>query len=251
MASERVSTSATHMRGASPAGRETTMQILNMFPGHLHLLPQTPQLHFLFTVIRNVETQRTDFVFYSERIMRLILEAALCMIPVEPFNVVTPTGAVYKGVRPDDRGIIGVSIMRAGESMERVLREMCRGVRIGKILVQRDEASADKSPDARFSYSKMPKDVASRRVLLLDPMCATGGSAIKATEILINEYDVLEENIIFLNLVSAPAGIKRYLSRFPKIQIVTAAIDDDLDENMYILPGLGDFGDRYFGTIAD
>ncbi|KAG5468596.1 hypothetical protein CUR178_01430 [Leishmania enriettii] len=251
MASERVNTSATHMRGASPAGRETTMQIVNMFPGHLHLLPQTPQLHFLFTVIRNVETQRTDFVFYSERIMRLILEEALCMISVEPFNVVTPTGAVYKGVRPDDRGIIGVSIMRAGESMERVLREMCRGVRIGKILVQRDEASADKSPDTRFSYSKIPKDIASRRVLLLDPMCATGGSAIKATEILINEYDVLEENIIFLNLISAPAGIKRYLSRFPKIQIVTAAIDDDLDENMYILPGLGDFGDRYFGTIAD
>ncbi|CAJ1014843.1 putative Uracil phosphoribosyltransferase [Leishmania shawi] len=222
-----------------------------MFPGHLHLLPQTPQLHFLFTVIRNVETPRTDFVFYSERIMRLILEAALCMIPVKPFNVITPTGAVYKGVRPDDRGIIGVSIMRAGESMERVLREMCRGVRIGKILVQRDEASAEKVPDARFSYTKVPKDVASRRVLLLDPMCATGGSVIKATEILINEYGVDEENIIFLNAISAPAGLRKYLGRFPKVQIVTAAIDDDLDENMHILPGLGDFGDRYFGTIED
>ncbi|CAM38447.2 putative uracil phosphoribosyltransferase [Leishmania braziliensis MHOM/BR/75/M2904] len=220
-----------------------------MFPGHLHLLPQTPQLHFLFTVIRNVETPRTDFVFYSERIMRLILEAALCMIPVKPFNVITPTGAVYKGVRPDDRGIIGVSIMRAGESMERVLREMCRGVRIGKILVQRDEASAEKVPDARFSYTKVPKDVASRRVLLLDPMCATGGSVIKATEILINEYGVDEENIIFLNVISAPAGLRKYLGQFPKVQIVTAAIDDDLDENMHILPGLGDFGDRYFGTI--
>ncbi|CAJ1022410.1 Uracil phosphoribosyltransferase, putative [Leishmania lindenbergi] len=222
-----------------------------MFPGHLHLLPQTPQLHFLFTVIRNVETPRTDFVFYSERIMRLILEAALCMIPVKPFNVITPTGAVYKGVRPDDRGIIGVSIMRAGESMERVLREMCRGVRIGKILVQRDEASAEKVPDARFSYTKVPKDVASRRVLLLDPMCATGGSVIKATEILINEYGVDEENIIFLNVISAPAGLRKYLGRFPKVQIVTAAIDDDLDESMHILPGLGDFGDRYFGTIED
>ncbi|CBZ30245.1 putative uracil phosphoribosyltransferase [Leishmania mexicana MHOM/GT/2001/U1103] len=237
--------------GTSPTDRESTMQILNMFPGHLHLLPQTPQLHFLFTVIRNVETQRTDFIFYSERIIRLILEAALCLIPVKPFNVITPVGAVYRGVRPDDRGIIGVSIMRAGESMERVLREMCPGVRIGKILVQRDEKSIDKSPNARFSYSKLPTDVASRRVLLLDPMCATGGSVIKATEILINEYGVLEENIIFLNLISAPAGIRKYLGRFPKIQIVTAAIDDDLDENKYILPGLGDFGDRYFGTISE
>lgn len=239
----------THMNNTDVC--ESTQQILNMFPGSLHLLPQTPQLHFLFTIIRNKETQRTDFVFYSERIMRLILESALCLIPVRPCNVVTPTGSLFKGVQPDDNGIIGVSIMRAGESMERVFREMCRGVRIGKILVQRNEASHDKAPDERFNYSKMPKDVASRRVLLLDPMCATGGSAIKATEILVQQYNVKEENIIFLNLVAAPEGIKRYLKHFPKIQIVTAAIDDGLDAERYILPGLGDFGDRYFGTIAE
>jgi len=131
-------TAAAHMRSCE-IEQESTEQILSMFPGHLHLLPQTPQLHFLFTIIRNRDTQRTDFVFYSERIMRLILEAALCLIPVTTCNVVTPTNAVYKGVQPDDKGIIGVSILRAGESMERVFREMCRGVRIGKILVQRNE----------------------------------------------------------------------------------------------------------------
>ncbi|EPY33260.1 uracil phosphoribosyltransferase [Strigomonas culicis] len=234
---------------AVPPGGESTQQILHLYPGQLHLLPQTPQLHFLFTVIRNVETQRTDFVFYSERIMRLILEAALCLIPVQPCNIKTPTGAVYQGVRPDAKGIIGVSILRAGESMERVLREMCRGVRIGKILVQRDEKSEDKSPDERYNYSKMPKDVSSRHVLLMDPMIATGGSAIKATEILTQQYAVPEENIIFLNLVAAPEGIRRYLTRFPRVQFITAAIDDGMNDQRYILPGLGDFGDRYFGTI--
>lgn len=250
--SPTATTTATHMRSvAVEKAAESTLQILNMFPGALHLLPQTPQLHFLFTIIRNRETPRTDFVFYSERIMRLILEAALCLIPVRPCNVMTPTGALFRGVMPDDNGIVGVSIVRAGESMERVFREMCRGVRIGKILVQRNEASNDKGPDERYNYSKMPKDVASRRVMLLDPMCATGGSAIRAVEILTEQYKVPEENIIFLNLVAAPEGIKRFLHRFPKIQIVTAAIDDDLDENMYILPGLGDFGDRYFGTIEE
>ncbi|EPY41648.1 uracil phosphoribosyltransferase [Angomonas deanei] len=239
-----------HIPKQSPQDcEESVAQLLNMYPGQVHLLPQTPQLHYLFTVIRNRETQRTDFVFYSERIMRLILEAALCLIPMHTKNVVTPTGDVYKGVQPDEQGIIGVSILRAGESMERVLREMCRGVRIGKILVQRDEASEDKAPDSRYNYSKLPKDVATRHVLLLDPMIATGGSAIKATEILIQEYGVKEENIIFLNLVAAPAGIKRYLGRFPKIQFVTAAIDDGMNEERYIVPGLGDFGDRYFGTI--
>ncbi|EPY26940.1 uracil phosphoribosyltransferase [Strigomonas culicis] len=133
--------------------------------------------------------------------------------------------------------------------MERVLREMCRGVRIGKILVQRDEKSEDKSPDERYNYSKMPKDVSSRHVLLMDPMIATGGSAIKATEILTQQYAVPEENIIFLNLVAAPEGIRRYLTRFPRVQFITAAIDDGMNDQRYILPGLGDFGDRYFGTI--
>lgn len=228
---------------------ESTMQILSMNPGRIHLLPQTPQLHYLFTLIRNKDTDRSDFVFYSERIMRLVVEAALCLIPVEPCNVITPTGAVYKGVRPDDHGIMGVSILRAGESMERILREMCRGIRIGKILVQRNEKSEEKSPDERFNYSKMPKDVDERRVLLLDPMCATGGSAAKAVDILMNEYGVKQENIIFLNLVSAPVGLKRFISQYPEIQIVTAAIDDELNDSKYIMPGLGDFGDRYFGTM--
>eukprot|EP00796_Vickermania_ingenoplastis_P007186 gene7186-5048_t len=230
---------------------ESTMQMLSMNPGRIHLLPQTPQLHYLFTLIRNRETERSDFVFYSERIMRLVVEAALCLIPVEPCNVITPTGTVFKGVRPDDHGIMGVSILRAGESMERVLREMCRGIRIGKILVQRNEKSDDKRPDERFNYSKMPKDVDERRVLLLDPMCATGGSAAKAVDILMSEYGVKEQNILFLNLVSAPAGLKRFTSQYPEIQIITAAIDDELNEDKYIVPGLGDFGDRYFGTMDD
>lgn len=227
----------------------STMQILSMNPGRIHLLPQTPQLHYLFTIIRNRETDRSDFVFYSERIMRLVVEAALCLIPVEPRDVYTPTGAVFHGVKPDSHGIMGVSILRAGESMERVFREMCRGVRIGKILVQRNENSEDKTPDERFNYSKMPKDVNERRVMLLDPMAATGGSVIKAIEILIHEYGVKEENIIFLNLISAPAALHRLVTTFPNIQVVTAAIDETLDDKKYIIPGLGDFGDRYFGTI--
>lgn len=228
---------------------ESTEQILSLNPGKIHLLPQTPQLHFLFTIIRSKETRRSDFVFYSERIMRLVVEAGLSLVPVVAKNVVTPTGATFRGVAPDDFGIMGVSILRAGESMERILREMCRGIRIGKILVQRNEASDDKAPDERYNYSKMPKDVSQRRVLLLDPMCASGGSAVKAVEILMEQYNVMPKNIIFLNLISAPEGLRHFISRFPEIQIVTAAIDEGLDKNRYIIPGLGDFGDRYFGTI--
>ncbi|AAZ10923.1 uracil phosphoribosyltransferase, putative [Trypanosoma equiperdum] len=232
------------------AGRNYNEQeeaLLKEFPT-FHLLPQTNQLHYLFTIIRQRETGRTDFVFYSERIIRLIVEAALNLIPTIPYDVITPTGSKYQGCMTDGQGIIGISILRAGEAMERVLRETCRGVRIGKILVQRDEKSLEKAPDERFNYSKIPSDVSGRHVLLLDPMIATGGSVIKATEILINEYNVPEENIIFLNLISCPEGLRRYLTAFPHVNVVSAALDPGLDSRKYIVPGLGDFGDRYFGT---
>ncbi|KAG8345195.1 putative Uracil phosphoribosyltransferase [Trypanosoma vivax] len=213
-----------------------------------HLIAQTRQLHFLFTVIRNRETARADFVFHSERIIRLVVEAALNFVPVAPSVVVTPTGRTFHGCMPDERGIVGISIMRAGEAMERVLRETCRGIRIGKILVQRDESKTDKTPNERYSYSKIPNDVANRHVLLLDPMIATGGSAIRATEILLNEHKVQQDRIIFLSLIACPEGIREYLRRFPGIAVVSAALDEALDANKYIVPGLGDFGDRYFGT---
>ncbi|EKG04982.1 uracil phosphoribosyltransferase, putative [Trypanosoma cruzi] len=228
-------------------GSSLEQSLLKEFP-KLHLVPQTNQLIFLFTIIRDKKTTRTDFVFYCERIIRLVVEAGLDLVPVLPKDVTTPTGAIYKGCMPDPQGIIGISILRAGESMERVLRETCRGIRIGKILVQRDEKTVEKCPDERYNYSKVPRDVAGRRVLLLDPMIASGGSAIHATDILIREYKVPEENIIFLNLITCPEGIRRYMSRFPKVHVVTAAIDGTLDDSKYIVPGLGDFGDRYFGT---
>ncbi|ORY78247.1 uracil phosphoribosyltransferase [Protomyces lactucae-debilis] len=131
--------------------------------------------------------------------------------------------------------------MRAGESMEQGLRDCCRSVRIGKILIQRDEETAQ----AKLYYSKLPEDIAHRWVFLLDPMLATGGSAIKAVEVLL-ERGVPEEHIIFLNLISAPEGIATFKKNFPKLRVVTAFIDKCLDKNNYIVPGLGDFGDRYY-----
>nr|CCC90208.1 putative uracil phosphoribosyltransferase [Trypanosoma congolense IL3000] len=226
---------------------EQEKALLSEFPSY-HLLQQTNQLQYLFTIIRRQETTRTDFVFYSERIIRLIVETALNLIPTTPQDVVTPTGRVFHGCAPDGQGIIGISILRAGEAMERVLRETCRGIRIGKILVQRDETKPDKPPDERFNYSKIPSDVSKRHVLLLDPMIATGGSVIRATQVLVEEYNVPQENIIFLNLISSPEGIRRYLGAFPRVNVVSAALDGALDERKYIIPGLGDFGDRYFGT---
>ena len=154
---------------------------------NVHILPQTPQLIALLTyvvmtsseklqdlkyfsrMIRDRNTARADFIFYSNRIIRLLVEEGLNHLPVVECTISTPVGRTYAGVRFEGK-ICGVSIMRAGEAMEQGLRDCCRSVRIGKILIQRDEDTSK----PRLFYDKLPEDIADRWVLLLDPMFATG-----------------------------------------------------------------------------
>jgi len=184
-------------------------------PPSVFTLPQTAQLEALYTIIRDKNTSRGDFIFYTDRIIRLLVEEGLNHLPVVPKTVETPTGATYQGVSFEGR-ICGVSILRAGEAMEAGLREVCRSVRIGKILIQRDEETAQ----AKLFYAKFPEDIATRYCLLLDPMLATGGSAIKAVEVLL-EHGVPEQRIIFVNLVAAPEGLKAFCGKFPAVRVIT------------------------------
>ena len=121
------------------------------------------------SMIRDKNTQRADFIFYSNRIIRLLVEEGLNHLPVVEHAVTTPVGRTYNGVMFQGK-ICGVSIMRAGEAMEQGLRDCCRSVRIGKILIQRDEETSM----PKLFYDKLPEDIAERWVLLLDPMFATG-----------------------------------------------------------------------------
>ncbi|KAF1802579.1 uracil phosphoribosyltransferase-domain-containing protein [Mucor lusitanicus] len=211
-------------------------------PEQVKLLAQTTQLKGLMTIIRDKETPRSDFIFYADRIIRLLVEEGLNHLPVVDKTVMTPTNVEYNGIDFEGR-ICGVSIMRAGEAMEQGLRECCRSVRIGKILIQRDE----ETHQPKLYYSKLPKDIASRYVLLLDPMLATGGSAMQAVQVLLDN-NVKEERIIFLNLIGSPEGIDAFVQRYPKVKIVIGELDACLNEEKYIIPGCGDFGCRYFGT---
>lgn len=203
-------------------------------------LPQTPQLIALLTKIRDTNTERADFIFYSNRIIRLLVEEGLNHLPVVEHTVTTPVGRNYAGLLFQGK-ICGVSIMRAGEAMEQGLRDCCRSVRIGKILIQRDEETSQ----PKLFYDKLPEDIAQRWVLLLDPMFATGGSAIMAVEVL-KSRGVPEERILFLNLIASPEGIANFATKFPKLRVVTAFVDQGLDSKNYIVPGLGDFGDRFY-----
>lgn len=211
-----------------------------------HMMPQSNQLLALMTIIRDKNTNSIDFVFFSDRIIRLLVEEALERMPHTEKVVMTPTGVEYEGVGWKLNyldHICGVSIVRAGESMEAGLRNVCRSIKIGKILIQRDEETAM----PKLYYSKLPPNIAKMTVLLLDPMLATGGSAIEATRVLV-ESGVAASNIVFVNLVGCPEGVRAYHAAYPDVQIVCAALDSHLNEKKYIIPGLGDFGCRYFGT---
>ena|SRR5437899_3790044 len=223
----------------------TALSIEEYLGKNVHLLPQTNQLRALHTIIRDRTAHREDFVFYSGRIIRLLIETGLNLLPFEQWEVETPVGRKYDGVRFTSK-TCGVSIARAGESMEAGLRAVCRSIRIGKILIQRDKVT--KLP--RLYYSSLPHDIAQRHVLLLDPMLATGGTALAAIQVLLDK-GVPEEKIIFINLITVPEGITAVCQRHPNVKIVTSDIDERLNKNAYMTPGIGDFGDRFFGTETE
>jgi uracil phosphoribosyltransferase len=181
-------------------------------------------------MIRDRNTSRGDFIFYSNRIIRLLVEEGLNHLPVVQQKISTPVGHSYDGVKFEGK-ICGVSIMRAGEAMEQGLRDCCRSVRIGKILIQRDEETCM----PKLFYDKLPEDIAERWVLLLDPMFATGGSATMAVEVLKGK-GVPEERILFLNLIASPEGIEGFAKRFPKLRVVTSFVDHGLDEKKSVQP---------------
>lgn len=200
----------------------------------------------LLTMMRDRTTSPHDFKLYSDRLMHLLAEEGIACLPSNKVKVITPTGNEFDGVKIDDSNICLVSIIRAGDSLLQVTNQILPHASVGKILIQRDETTEEKIP--KLFYSKLPPNISSSMVILCDPMLATGGSSLKAVEALI-EAGVSEENILFLNVIACPEGIANFHAVYPKIKIVTGVIDDGLNEEKYIVPGLGDYGDRYFGTI--
>ncbi|KAG0501165.1 hypothetical protein HPP92_001237 [Vanilla planifolia] len=169
---------------------------------NVFVIQSTFQIRGMHTLIRDRDITTPDFVFYSDRLIRLVVEHGLGHLPFTEKQVVTPTGSVYTGV-DFCKKLCGVSIIRSGESMENALRACCKGIKIGKILIHRDGDNGK-----QLIYEKLPNDISERHVLLLDPVLGTGNSANQAIELLIQK-GVPESRIIFLNLIS-------FLSFHPK-----------------------------------
>lgn len=365
---------------------------------NLEVIPSNYQIRGMHTIIRDAATSKNDFVFYADRLNRLVVEAGLGLLPFAEKTVATPTGHAYVGV-DFARKLCGVSIIRSGESMEAALRTCCKGIKIGKILVVRHHgqpisgptsgmntpsvctsplllapsqqqqqqaagggssavvsprAAAQDSSSSRGSprgvagnpsggyspipggpatpgapnagssrssskpppaaaggssgsiqrsppnssrdreattppnssrqgaasafklgrstdgaayaaataafggmslsslnaahdviYEKLPADIAQRYVMLMDPVLSTGNSACRAIEVLLNR-GVEEEKIFLLSIIAAPEGISRVCGRFPAVRVVTSEIDSCVDDKFAVVPGCGEFGDRYF-----
>ena len=207
----------------------------------------SPAITLLFTSIRNVNTKVDTYINDADRLMRILAEEGLARVKgVKKVTIQTPCGS-FDGLEPvPESRMCAVSIVRSGDILLEAVRSCAPKIKVGKILCQRDEEHPEKI--AKLYYSKFPRDIASlEMVILVDPMLATGGSASLAIDTLL-EAGVKEENIMFLNVVSCPEGLDHLSKNYPKIQIVTAAVDSHLNDDKYIVPGLGDFGDRYYST---
>jgi uridine kinase len=313
---------------------------------NLIVLPPNFQIRGMHTIIRSARCNRSDFVFYSDRLIRLVVEHALGHLPFKNESVRTPNGDAYDGVCFSKK-ICGVSIIRSGEAMENALRACCKGIKIGKLLIERrdrdgvprssggtpmgglapshanklkrgaggsgsgdsaspgglaglvanaanaassplgtsDDGDRDEndvrrvaresesevnkrrsalakdtqtnggslsgtvSPGSvpRVMYEKMPGDIAERYVLLLDPILATGVSSAAAIDRLLR-LGVREDRIMFVTVIAASQGIHTLASKYPHMKIITSEVDAGLNEANRVVPGVGEFGDRYFGT---
>ncbi|ORX53580.1 uridine kinase [Hesseltinella vesiculosa] len=212
-------------------------------PEDVVVLPGSNQIRGIHTILRDKTTPRDEFVFYAERLSKLIVECALGLLPCTKTQVETPVGVMYDGVALTSK-LCGVSVLRAGGTFEEGLRKVCLDVKIGKLLIQTDPATAE----PQLHYCKLPTDIKKSHVLLMDATIGTGAAGLMAIRVLL-DHEVPEENIIFLTYLSTPVGLNVIKKAFPKVKMVTSMVDPVLSkEKLWIEPGIGNFGDRYFGT---
>jgi uracil phosphoribosyltransferase len=193
-------------------------------------------------ILLNLRDEKTDperFRQLAGRISVLIAAEALRDLPTANETVSTPLGPA-KGRRVNS-DVVLVPVLRAGLGMLPGMLELVPGARVGHIGLQRDEVTAQAS---RY-YSKLPPRLEDSYVLMIDPMLATGGSAVAALELLRRAG---ARHIRLVCIVAAPEGIAAVEQAYPDIPIFTPVVDERLNDHKFIVPGLGDFGDRLYGT---
>ena len=199
-----------------------------------------PLLQHKLTILRNEETSTKDFRELVSEIAMLMTYEATRDLPLEEVTVKTPVAeGTFQAISGKKMAI--VPILRAGLGMVDGVLKMIPAARVGHIGLYRDPQTLE---PVKY-YCKMPADIANRDVLIVDPMLATGGSASAAITFM-KEYGC--KHIKLMDILAAPEGIERIQKDHPDVEIYVAAVDSHLNDHGYIVPGLGDAGDRIFGT---
>jgi uracil phosphoribosyltransferase len=204
----------------------------------VHLV-EHPLVQDILISLRDSRTDPERFRQLAGRISVLLAAEALRELPTINDTVSTPLGPAHGQRLNTD--VVLVPVLRAGLGMLPGMLELVPGARVGHIGLQRDEVTALAS---RY-YSKLPPGLDDSYVLMIDPMLATGGSAVAALELL---RSAGARHIRLVCIVAAPEGIAAVEKAYPNIPIYTPVIDERLNEHKFIVPGLGDFGDRLYGT---
>ena len=200
-----------------------------------------PLLQHKLSILRDKNTGVKEFREIVGEIAALMCYEATRSLPTQEIEIETPVAMAKVRVLAGKKMAI-VPILRAGLGMVDSMISLIPSAKVGHIGLFRDPQT--KEP-VQY-YCKMPPDISERQVFIVDPMLATGGSAAAAISILKNEYGC--KSITLMDIIAAPEGIKAVTTAHPDVDIYVAAVDECLNDHAYIVPGLGDAGDRIFGT---
>jgi uracil phosphoribosyltransferase len=200
-----------------------------------------PLVQHKLTLMRRAETSTAKFRNLMNEISMLLAYEVTRDLPLRDESIQTPMAEMVAPVLAPDKKLVIVSIMRAGQGILDGMLQLIPSARVGHIGLYRDPRTLI----AVEYYFKVPQDIEDRDMIVVDPMMATGNSAVAAVHRL---KETNPKSMKFVCLLAAPEGIKHFHDQHPDVSIYTAAIDDRLDEHGYIVPGLGDAGDRLFGT---
>ena len=199
-----------------------------------------PLITHKLSILRSKDTGTKEFRELISEIAVLLCYKAFEDEELDDITIETPITEMKTGRLNEDKYAF-LPILRAGMGMVDGVLQVLPNAKIGHIGMYRDEETFE----PHNYFFKVPKDIQNREVIILDPMLATGGSALDAIAEL---RKVGVDKIKFLCIIAAPEGLKAVEEAYPDVQIYAASIDDHLNENKYIVPGLGDAGDRIFGT---
>ena len=208
--------------------------------GSLHVL-EHPLIQHKLALLRNKNTGVKEFRELVGEIAQLMCYEATRNLPTQEVAIETPIGPATVHMLAGKKLAI-VPILRAGLGMVDAMIDLIPSAKVGHIGLYRD-------PETHLPveyYCKMPPDISERQVFVVDPMLATGGSASAAISILKEKYGC--KNIVLMDIIAAPEGVAVIRKDHPDVDLFVAAVDEKLNEHAYIVPGLGDAGDRIFGT---